>query len=249
MIVRNIRTKTVAALLGLAFGPAVSAQEPWNWSIIPYVWAPNITADLETGLPPDGGSSNDTSFGDLVDDLDGALMLHVEGGGDRFGIFADFLFLGIASDSDRERFRTDSDLDVRLFDLAFAWRPGGVRGEGFELFGGLRYIDLDFAVDFTPTNPALPVTTLDTGDSYNDFLIGARYRFAMSQRWSLNLRGDSSFGDTEGTWNASAIADYRTDHGSWFAGYRHLEVDLELGDANELDITVTGPIFGYGFSF
>jgi hypothetical protein len=250
MSMRKSGTTAVAAMLSLAFGPAALAadSEPWNWAVIPYGWAASIGADLQTGTPPEGGASTDTSFGDLVDKLDGAFQLHVEGGGERFGMFADFTYLGVASDGERPRFRTDSDLDSRLFELAFAWRPGAVRGEGLELFGGLRYIDVDLTVQFTPTNPALPTTALRSDETFNDFMVGARYRFALSNRWSLNLRGDTSFGDTDGTWNASAVADYRTGNGAWFLGYRHLDVGVEAGD-NDVDITMSGPIVGYGFYF
>ena len=47
----------------------------------------------------------------------------------------------------------------------------------------------------------------------NDFMLGARYTWSLSERWGLTLRGDGSFGDTEGTWNTSAVAPKRTD--SW----------------------------------
>ena len=70
----------------------------------------------------------------------------------------------------------------------------------------------------------------------------------MSDRWGLTLRGDGSFGDTEGTWNASAFAQYRVKHGAWLFGYRYLSVEVETGNSNT-EITMNGPVAGFGFVF
>ena len=142
-------------------------------------------------------------------------------------MFTDFTFLGLADSNDRPRFHTESDLDARLFELAGVWSPGEGRYRGWEVFAGLRYIDVDLTVQFDPANPLFNTTTFDSSDSYNDFMVGARYTWALSDRWGLTLRGDGSFGDTEGTWNASAVANYRTAHGAWFFGYRYLNVELD----------------------
>jgi hypothetical protein len=89
---------------------------------------------------------------------------------------------------------------------------------------------------------------VDSGDSYSDFMLGARYTWALSERWGLTLRGDGSWGDTDGTWNASAIANFRTEHGAWFFGYRYLDIEIEKGDASS-HMTISGPGLGYGFRF
>ena len=60
----------------------------------------------------------------------------------------------------------------------------------------MRYIDLDLTTRFVPDNPQFAPRTLDVGDSYVDFLLGARYTWALSDRWSLTLRGDGSTGDS-----------------------------------------------------
>jgi hypothetical protein len=78
-------------------------------------------------------------------------------------------------------------------------------------------------------------------------MLGARYTWA-SDRWGLTLRGDGSFGGTEGTWNASAIGQYRTGNGAWLFGYRYLSVELDNGPS-QTELTVMGPIVGYGFIF
>ena len=54
--------------------------------------------------------------------------------------------------------------------------------------------------------------------------------------------------DTEGTWNASAVAAYRRKHGAWLFGYRYFWIELDTGDSNT-ELTLHGPMVGYGFIF
>lgn len=227
---------------------ASSGDGGWDWIIAPYAWAAGVSTNLRTGTPPAGGISTDTDFDDVIDKIDGAFEVHVEGQGDHFGVFADFTYLGLADDHERPRFHTESDLDTRLLDMAGVWNPSGRKFEGLELFAGLRYIDVDFSAQFVPTNPAFPMSSINTGETFNDFMLGARYTWRFNDRWGMTVRGDGSFGDTEGTWNTSLFGQYRTQHGVWALGYRYLDISLEPNN-HALDITVDGFVVGYGFRF
>lgn len=245
------KTMLGAMMLGSATLPssALAAQgEGWDWMVTPYVWAVSIDTDLQRTAPPEGGVSSDNSFNDVLDKFDGAFLIHAEGHGDRFGIFTDFIYLGLADDHDHPRFHTESDLDARLFEIAGVWSPGGDRDQGLDAFAGLRYIDVDLSVEFDPENPAFNSTTFDGSDSFNDFMLGARYTWSLSDRWGVTLRGDGSFGSTEGTWNASALASYRMEHGVWLFSYRYLTGELDMGDT-DVEINLSGPMVGYGFTF
>lgn len=239
-----------AVASGLAiFAPSVSAAtQDWQWIVAPYGWAATIGADLHRGVPPQGGISTDTDFDQIVDKLDGAFEIHIEGQNEQFGMFTDFTYIGLASSKDFPRFGTESDLDARLFELAAVWSPGEGRYQGLDVFGGLRYIDVNLDVQFDPNNPIFNTTSFKAGETFNDFMLGARYTWALSDRWGVTLRGDGSFGDTEGTFNASAIANYKTKNGAWFFGYRYLTAEFDTGSSNA-DITMSGPLIGYGFIF
>lgn len=242
------RALATALLFAGATTPALAASDGrWEWIVAPYAWGASVSTDLHTQFPPPGGDGDNT-FGDVLDDLDGAFEVHAEGQGDHFGVFTDFTYLGLADQHDFRRFHTESDLDTRLFELAAVWNPSGERFGGFELFGGLRYIDVDFTSRFIPVNPAFPQSSTRLGESFSDFMLGARYTWTFADKWGVTLRGDGSFGDTEGTWNASAIASYRTRNGAWYFGYRYLNVSLEPGQ-HRLDIAMHGPMLGYGFRF
>lgn len=241
------------ASLGTAFAclasvaPAAQAAEGWDWMIAPYGWAAGISTDLETSTPP-SSSSSDTDFDDIVDKIDGAFQIHMEGQGDRFGAFADFTYLGLADSKDHPRFDTESDLDTRLFEIAGVWNPSPERFQGLDVFAGLRYIDVDLTLQLRPVNPAFDDVIVDGGDSFSDFMVGARYTWTLSEHWGLTLRGDGSFGDTEGTWNTSATVQYRTRHGAWLFGYRYLDAEFETGNATT-GIALSGFQVGYGFRF
>lgn len=243
----RVATACIAVTLCLSASADAAGGDGWEWLVAPYGWLASIGTDLATSSPP-SDSSTDTDFSDIVDKLDGAFQIHAEGQGDRFGLFADFTYIGLSDDEENPRFNIDSDLDLHLFELAAVWSPGEVRFRGVEVFAGLRYIDLDFKSQLEPVNPAFPIVEVGGARSYSDLMVGARYTWALSERWSMTLRGDTSFGETEGTWNASAVAQYRTGNGAWVLGYRHLEVELETS-GSDIDITMSGPEIGYAFRF
>ena len=246
LIVRRATLGIAVLSLSTLSPVARSAEnEGWDWMVAPYLWAPTIGTDVRTDAPP---ADTESTFSDIIDKIDGAFLLRVEGQGDHFGVFADLIFLGIADDNDHRFSHTASDLDTWLIEAAGVWSPGEDRTRGLDLFAGLRYVDVDLTVQVDPFNQLFDTATVGTNKAYSDLMIGARYTWAFSERWALTLRGDGSFGDTEGTWSASAIAQYRTSNGGWLFGYRHLSVEIATGDSNT-EITMSGPAVGYGFSF
>lgn len=241
------RLVLAVAAMGGCLGASAAESGDWQWMVEPYAWAASIGTDMRTYQPPTDANT-DSSFSDIVDKLDGVFMGRVEGRNERFGVFADFIYLGLADSQQRRVMHTSTDLDTRLFDAAFSVRVGGERDTGLDVYGGIRYIDVDLTTRFVPDNPAFAPRTLDAGRSYTDFLLGARYTWPLSDRWTLTLRGDGSTGDTDGTWSASAMGGYRTGNGAWLFGYRYLEA--EFGNANsDVTLDLGGPVVGYGFRF
>ena len=243
----RFRLPALAALAMAFAAPQASASGDWEWMVAPYLWGAGISTDMQNDSPPVDGSS-DERFLDLLDELDGVFSVHLEGQNDEWGMFGDFLYLGLASEDDREFVDIETDLDARLFELAAVWSPEDDKFRGWEVFGGLRQVDLDFNVAFDPVNPAFDDTSLDFGQTFNDFMLGARYTVPLSDKWTVTLRGDGSWGDTDGTWGASAMFGYKAGPGNWLMGYRYLSG--EFGDDDtDLEITLSGFQVGYGFRF
>jgi hypothetical protein len=82
-------------------------------------------------------------------------------------------------------------------------------------------------------------------------MLGARYRWAFGERWNFVVRGDIAAGDTDFTWNASAIVGRNFgDHSTLLAGYRYMVVEFD--DAEDLidpELTLDGPLIGLMFRF
>jgi hypothetical protein len=243
--------RLLAALLlvsPFAAQAAPSSGGEWDWMVAPYVWAASVGTDVRSNTPP-SNASNDLNFDDVLEKLDGVAQVHAEGQGDAFGFFADATYFGLADEDDHRVLRTESDLDMRLFELAAVWSPGTERFTGLETFFGMRIIDVDTTVQFLPYNPAFPRTSLHIGDTFYDAMIGARYTWKLSDRWSLTLRGDGSWGDTDGTWNVGLVGQYATRNGGWVFGYRYFDVDLENDTGESLSVSLDGPVIGYAFRF
>lgn len=243
--ISRIAVSCMAAALCFSSSAAAADGDGWDWTITPYIWAPSVGVDLNTAVPPTG---TDTEFADIIDKIEGAFLMHVEGQGDRFGAFGDVVYLGLGDDKDHPRVRTSSDLDALLFEAAAVWNPGEGRYRGVDVFAGLRYLDIDMKVQVDPANPDFDTARIDAGESYTDFMIGARYTWELSERWGLTVRGDGSFGETDGTWSASGTVQYRMEHGAWVFGYRHMDIALEPRD-NRAELILSGVTVGYGFNF
>lgn len=247
---RNTMTKAAAALLlaGAPIGVAFAADSnDWDWSLTPYAWLPAIGANIHIDVPPiDTGGTK--QFSGWAPKLGFTIPLHLEGQGDDFGLLSDILYLPLSNDRDGHVFGTKSTLDAGVFELAGVWSPGAARHEGLEVIGGLRYLWASVDFELRPNNPELPSGKVSLDKSYADFLLGARYIWNLSDRWSWSLRGDGSFGSTDGTWGATAMFQYATSNGAWVFGYRYLK--LKFGEADrDLDVKLYGPQFGYAFKF
>ena len=222
-----------------------SAQE-WDWVVAPYLWMSSIDTDLNEDDPP---VENENNYSSILDDFDGTFQLHVEGQGNTIGVFGDVLWLGLADERDGLVADTDADLDAAIFDAGLVWNVEPARYEGLDLFIGVRYISLDFEVEFDPHNDALSNVTIDADDDYTDLLLGGRYTAVLSPTWKLITRLDGSTGDTGGTFNASLMAAWQnSDRGAWAFGYRYMTGELGQ-DGRDIDVTLHGPVVSYAFGF
>jgi hypothetical protein len=250
MQTRQLLPQALAASLisAVAISPVHAAEGGWDWVVVPYLWGTQITTDAEVRGEP---VSTETSFSDILDKLDFAFQVHAEGQGDQFGLMTDYTYLSLSDDSSRDRFSVDASLDTTIFELAAVWSPGEERYTGFEAFAGLRYLDTELDLKFDLTDPALSDQRRTLEKSFTDAMIGARYTTRFNDNWGMTLRGDGSFGDTEGGFNTSAIFQYQSHPGggAWAFGYRYMTIELETGAGESVDLTMSGPIAGYAYKF
>lgn len=247
------KSKAISALAALALGcsaGSVSAAEgEWDWSIALYGWLASIDGTVYANGREIGDV--DMSFSDILDDLDMTLMLHGEGFRDEWGFFADYLYLSMSDKDTKGPVTVRSEITNTIFDLAGVYRPSG-GPEGFDVFAGLRYFDMEVELDITSEAGSVGARI---DDSYTDFLVGARYTGLINDNWFYRLRADASGGDTEGTWALLASAGYRfgeKKNMNAVFGYRHLEIDLEDDQGARTirtDLKMSGPFVAFNYRF
>jgi hypothetical protein len=242
------------ALLFLACSPllvtSATADDAgyFGWSITPYVWAPTTKMDLtfrDTGI-----GSGEITFSDLLDVLDAALMVHVEGGKGDWSIFGDLTYLSTSETDVRAVFTIDVDGEQTFLDAAVAHWVGGV-GSPLSVFAGLRYSGFDDRYDFRLTSDNSLVSQQRSKSDYYDALLGLRYRFDFSDRWALLTHGDLSFGESEGTFLLRADFAYtvgKRQLNRILFGYQYKEAEFKDGDL-VTDFSYNGPLAGFNFRF
>lgn len=219
-----------------------------QWSITPYIWAPITTVDVAFRNTDTGGG--DVSFRDLLDILDAAFMIHVEGGKGNWSGFGDLTYLSTADTVERNVLSISTDSEQTFVDGALAYWPRGV-GSPLSLFGGVRYTKFDDTYTFrrAANNAVLDVRRTTT--DYLDALFGLRYQFDLSERWSLLTHGDLSFGHSEGTFLLRAQLAYTVggrQRNRIFFGYQYKQAEFRDGDLST-DFTYHGPTLGFNFRF
>jgi hypothetical protein len=232
--------------------PAAAAHgqemDNFGWSITPYLWATETTVDL-TFRDADVGAG-EISFSELLDVLDAAFMIHVEGGGGNWSAFGDLTYLKTSDSTERAAFVVDSNSKQLFFDGAVAWWPGGV-GSNFSLFGGLRHSGFDDRYTFRLIINNAPVGERRSTKDYYDALVGLRYRFDLSERWALLTRADTSFGDSEGTLLVQANLAWtvgKRQQNRILFGYQYKTADFRDDDLGT-DFSYQGPMAGFNFRF
>jgi hypothetical protein len=119
------------------------------------------------------------------------------------------------------------------------------------VFGGLRYTGAETRFEFASVPNDMPLGSQRSDSDFYDALLGLRYRFDLSERWSLQTRADVSFGDTEGTLLARASFAYTVGErreNRILIGYQYKQLEFKNGGAST-DIELQGPTAGFSFRF
>jgi hypothetical protein len=242
---------TAATFLGLLSTLPAGAEDrgsdALSWTVTPYLWAPNTTIDLTLGNNNIGGG---VSFSDVLDTIDAGFMGHLEGGRGKWSAFIDLTYVDASDTNERTLVRVASSSTQTFLDVALAWHPGGIH-EPLSIFGGLRYSGSETRFDFASVPNDTPLGSRRSDSDFYDALLGLRYRFDLSNRWSLQTRGDLSFGDTEGTLLARASFAYTVGErreNRILIGYQYKQLEFKDSDVTT-KIRLQGPTAGFSFRF
>ena len=252
MIQMRYQQRGLLAAFSLLAAHAAHAQDSGEWLVAPYVWLPSITLDRSVSDGGDGGISGDN----LLDKIDAAGMARVEYRRGRWGVSVDYIFLSMTDSASLSippngltaQLRGDMDLDV--WEVSGIYRPSADIA-GLDVLFGFRSIGVDTVLLLAADGE--PVRRIDREDSVTDLLLGARYVHEFGGSWHGTIRGDYSFGDSEGTVNLMGTVGYRfTELFALNLGYRYTALDYEKpvdGEVETTEIDLSGPILGFVFRF
>lgn len=234
-----------AALLTVA--PAMAQEgHDWTWQVTPYVWATGVGGDIRpfAGAPT---VSFDTSFSEVLKDLDAAFFLSGYARRDRFVVLGDLSYssssrAGVVPPGAPAR----GELEQTSLTLAAGYRVVDSPGVAVDMLAGARYWNIKGTVDVP-----LAGVSVSPSRSFTDPIIAVRANVEIAPQWSAIFYGDiGGFGvGSEQSSQILATINYQfRDRVFLSAGYRSLSVDYRNG-GTLIDATMSGPVFGATWRF
>ena len=238
-----MRASGVLFFMLVTWLPLPTQADTWAWEVTPYAWLPSITLDSDV----ERSSRPEIQFKSLVDTLDFAAQVHLEGKGKRFGTLLDFTNVQTSDRRTRSPFEVDTDFAATMVEAAVTVPVGDA---GVELMLGLRALDTNLDIEFETTGAIGALQEASADATLLDGLAGIRYQTDLADQWSLSLRADVAAGDTDATWNASAILGYQLSKASVLRiGYRYMDARLGDIDDTETELRLAGFAAGLTFLF
>jgi hypothetical protein len=245
--------------------PLSAGSEPWRFSMIGYGWAPDAPVTIKTeegdtvaNLPED--------FDKILSSLEFAAMAEFEVHKGPFGVFFSPIYY---DGNDSENFigalgqsrSVKISESVWLFDYGVSYDLGVARlGEGpdrptviLQPYAGGRYLHDKIKIDLAPglVDPGLRIR--ETVE-FNTPIVGLNTMWDLTGGWRFRLEADYGGFNVDGvneTYQVIGALGYAFEMSDYtakvFAGYRYLYLDYE--EDLELELTVKGPLVGFGVEF
>jgi len=236
-----------AATLIWTAGTAPAQENPdWVWQVTPYVWATGIGGEITpfTGAPT---LEFDSSFAEVLEDLDAAFFVSGFARRDRFVLLGDLSYSKSSRDGTvPPGAPATGELEQTSLTLAAGYRIVDDPGVSVDLLGGARMWRIRGAVD-------VPLAGISQSPSFTftDPILALRANVRLAPQWSAILYGDVGvFGvGSDQTSQLLAVVNYQVNERFFLsAGYRTLSVDYRDGGTH-IDATMSGPILGATWRF
>ena len=236
---------TVAFSSATAFG---QEDTNWNFDVAPlYLWAINIEG--ETGVRG-RTAGTEIDFGDIYDNLQGVFTVRFNAiYKQKFGVLIDYNYLNLGKEKETGVVNLEVSMKTQILNLAATYRLMDGR-HTLDGVAGIRYNVMGVDIDFTGTG-----LNIDEDKDWADPIVGARYAYQMTDKWTLRLYGDiGGFGVSSNfTWQGVGMIDFQPwKHVAIVAGYRVIDTDYESGSGSDkftYDARVHGPLVGLDIRF
>ena len=248
--------KCAARILALAAAgvlvAGVTGAQTSQFAVIPYLWAAGFEGTV-------GTAGGDSGLGDRVSVETGALSENMGLGGAmlslgwrsaRWTAFGDWTYAKVTSDVPSEWGTLYSGVGAEVKgNVGQAFAGYDLLGGGdahLELFGGVRYYDLEVGLDLLAGTAE--GRSLSGESQWTDGVVGVRWTAPFAEHWSAYVLGDVGGGGSNLSWQAIAVASYQFSWGAVLFGWRHLDIDYDDGPFT-LDAALSGPLLGLSFRF
>lgn len=256
---KNYTRPLCAVLTLLPLNSLHSAEEEgWQFALSPlYLWAKNIE-----GTAVVGGRESALSLDfqdDILDNLESAYAFHLEARKRNLTLYAEYNYAELTPTATatpgRAEYRAEVTFEEIMWEAGALWAFADRGDSSWELLGAVRYQEDDLKLDLLRSGQRERRRRVSAGDDWWQGVVGLRYTFHATDRWSWRLRGDYGYGDSDNeSLHATAFLDYRfRDWGSVFGGYRYLDNDYDNGRSYAggyaFDGSEQGPVLGLNFYF
>ena len=274
MIARANRTCSFAlqliAAAALTSIAGVTRAADWKFALTPYLWLPNIEANGTTDSPPDTDDGGEPSYevgpADYLEHLNMVLMVTGEARRESWSVRTDVIYLDMSNERAAVKSisgpggaieipvnaGTSSSFEALEAQATLGYWIVDQPGVAVEIFGGVRYFDINFELDWEFDGPLdlLPQSgSVEQSTNPLDAIVGANARFALGGgKWFVPLHADVGTGDSSVTWQLSAGVGYSFSWGDLLLVYRHLELEHDPVDVVE-SMGLSGPAIGASFRF
>ena len=241
----------VLSLLMLVAMPAFAADQKdsgkWQW----YGELFALGAQLEGTTA--AGEDIDVPLHDILDNLDFGFMGSLAARKDKWTVFADFIYVNMGEKATLPlpapvSMEAKLNLDMRQFISTFgaAYQIAETQKSSFNLLAGGRYLsmDADLKYDIGSVNTG---RESESGSNW-DFIVGARGKTDLSDKWYIHYYADIGTGNSDMTWQAIAGINYRFSKVDLTLGYALMDWDFDKKSMIK-DMTLKGPYAGIKFRF
>lgn len=227
----------------------IETQGGWTFTFAPYFWAAGMSGDTaQFGLPE---VHMDSSFSDILKNLDFAMMAVGEARYDRYSIFGDIIYTKLSSEAHTPRGIFADTIEVTSKSFA------GLLGAGYsvidepngrlDLVGGAKLWSVSTNISFN--GGLLGGVDGDDSATWVDAVAGVRGNYYFTPNVYLTGWGLVGGGGASIDWDVAAGLGYKfNDRISAIAGYRALGVDYHH-DGFIFDVVQQGPIIGLAIHF
>ncbi len=232
-------------LISLTFAANVSADDGWKYEVTPYLWAAGMSGSTgPTGMVADV----DMSFSEVVENLDGGFILHMQATKGQWNTWFDYVRLDIAADGEVRIFDINMNMSQTLAEAGVAYQLQSM--EQISFLGGLRYMNVDTNIKFR-VPPVDGRKKVSFGENWVDPFIGIKGNWPINDKWSIVARADvGGFGvGSDLTWAVQGLANYQFgEKWSFKFGYRHMDFDYD-DNGFVFDMAESGLLIGAGYKF